>query len=696
MRKLSQGSVTPTAVIFIFVSLLLTTSYLKYSMSASVLQKYRFEEQKALYLAETGVNLEALPILPRVTSARQVIGDPVPYNEIGTYSDVYCSTYTDNLGQSIYMARGKGTTSFNNTMGEHVSITREANLQMIPESFAHFMYFTESEEPGGGPGLGAYVSFGGSDILEGKVHTNGQMQMSQWGCPDFTNARVSAVQGISYNNCNPDGWQSANDEANRISFPPNNAHQRAIQNANFTFTADDLLWRSSGRDSLIMTEIEFVNNGFLVSQWSYQIPPIGAPGPPPTTFNWDLDTSPGGLNDERIAFDAPWDSTTGLYFADSIFIDNQNEEGNDISNVLDDYEVGDTISVYSADPDSNKAWAGVITDISTDISGAIFSVNNISQLFSNGFTDNEEVTLGLIASLDGSIQFNDFAYYHSHPDDGWSVCDTSGLHHFDFEPPASGPDVMPTTMFYAGEQTVIYIRNGQVRVKGFVDGQYTIVTDKFTNYRRSDDFTIWDRVWNNIWITDDLIYADSNTLTGEVVYGSPNRLGLFSGANIILANTEENGGRNSQNGEDLIVNAAMLASEGSVVCQYWQNTISTSAYSGPNFAAPANSLADGRGPRRNPTSPIPTYTGNSDLRGYFRFWGSMSQRKRGYMKRNAPGPYNVSPGIGYDKDYHYDYNFTDFSIPPFFPAASREDGSLALIIKAYGEIPTNNNKGTTQ
>ena len=84
--------------------------------------------------------------------------------------------------------------------------------------------------------------------------------MSQWGCPDFTNARVSAVQGISYNNCNPDGWQSANDEANRISFPPNNAQQRAIQNATFTFTADDLLWRSSGRDTLIMTEIEFVNN----------------------------------------------------------------------------------------------------------------------------------------------------------------------------------------------------------------------------------------------------------------------------------------------------------------------------------------------------------------------------------------------------------------------------------------------------
>ena len=75
-------------------------------------------------------------------------------------------------------------------------------------------------------------------------------------------------------------------------------------------------------------------------------------------------------------------------------------------------------------------------------------------------------------------------------------------------------------MYYAGEQTVIYVRNGQVRVKGSVDGQYTIVTDKNTYYRRSDDFTIWDRVWNNIWIVDDLIYEDSNPMTGEVVYGT--------------------------------------------------------------------------------------------------------------------------------------------------------------------------------
>lgn len=691
-RSFSKGSVTPTAVIFIFVSLLITASYLKYSMSASVMQKYRFEEAKALFLAETGINVEALPVLPKITKARRVITNEVQFSNMGTYNDVYCTTFVDFDGQTVFMAKGKGTSRFKNTMGEIVSITREANIQMRPESYADFMYFTNSEEPGGGPGLGSYVSFGSSDVLEGKVFTNGHMQMSQYGCPDFEYAEVYAVQGISYNNCNEDQWLKANDEAEPLDFPPNKPRDLAIENATFTFTADDLLFRSSGRDTLIMTEIEFVDNGFMVSQWTYLIPPVGAEGPPPTTFRWDLDTSPNNLTDTRIAFDASWDTLSGLYFTDSLFIDNEDVDGSDISDIIDDYEVGDTIAISSADPDSLKYWKGVIVDMSSTVSNATFTVANINQLFTNGFTDAEEVVLSLVASPDNSIPFNRFANYHNHPNDGWSTCDTSGFHHFDFEPPNGTPDIMAPTMFYAGDQTVIYVRNGQVRVKGTVDGQYTIVTDKDTYYRRSDDFTIYDRVWNNIWITDDLIYQDSNTMSGEVVYGTPNRLGLFSGANIILANTEENGARNSGNGQDIIVNGALMAMEGSVVAHYWQNT--TSAYNSPETDNPATSLADGRGPRRNPTSSIPTFTGSSDIRGDFIFWGSMSQKKRGYMKRNAPGPYNISPGIGYDKDYNYDYNFSDFSIPPYYPPASRSDGSMSLVIKAYGEVPINQQKGT--
>ena len=87
----------------------------------------------------------------------------------------------------------------------------------------------------------------------------------------------------------------------------------------------------------------------------------------------------------------------------------------------------------------------------------------------------------------------------------------------------------------------------------------------------------------------------------------------------------------------------------SFVAHYWQNSISNNDLNGPEFSSPVNSKADGRGPFRNPTSAFPQVTGNSDIRGQMILWGSVTQNKRGYMKRNAPGPYPVSPGIGYDK-----------------------------------------------
>ena len=48
MKKSFKGMATPTAVIFTMVSMLITAGYLKYALSASVSQKYRFEEAKAL------------------------------------------------------------------------------------------------------------------------------------------------------------------------------------------------------------------------------------------------------------------------------------------------------------------------------------------------------------------------------------------------------------------------------------------------------------------------------------------------------------------------------------------------------------------------------------------------------------------------------------------------------------------------
>ena len=36
------------------------------------------------------------------------------------------------------------------------------------------------------------------------------------------------------------------------------------------------------------------------------------------------------------------------------------------------------------------------------------------------------------------------------------------------------------------------------------------------------------------------------------------------------------------------------------------------------------------------------------------------------MKRNSPGPYNISPGIGMNKSYNYDNNLKCID-PPLYP-----------------------------
>ena len=66
--------------------------------------------------------------------------------------------------------------------------------------------------------------------------------------------------------------------------------------------------------------------------------------------------------------------------------------------------------------------------------------------------------------------------------------------------------------FPGGNDKVIYVKGGPVRVHGVYSGRYTVVTDEFTEYRRH----AWtgpnipvDTIWNNIWITGDLINKDA-------------------------------------------------------------------------------------------------------------------------------------------------------------------------------------------
>ena len=65
-------------------------------------------------------------------------------------------------------------------------------------------------------------------------------------------------------------------------------------------SADDMLFRSGKKDTMVMTEINFTESGFWASQWWYNIPPIGGP-PNEFDFTWDaagaaLETDISGLH----------------------------------------------------------------------------------------------------------------------------------------------------------------------------------------------------------------------------------------------------------------------------------------------------------------------------------------------------------------------------------------------------------------
>ena len=337
------------------------------------------------------------------------------------------------------------------------------------------------------------------------------------------------------------------------------------------------------------------------------------------------------------------------------------------------------------------------------------------------FLDDEPVKFINTSASTGlaeDVEWNSYNFYHDHLDNGIDFCEAGRIQHFDFEYWNYGgisgngcdiftcPDViynsdyvyMNRTFFSKGNSPqVIYVKGGQVLLRGTVDGLYTIVTDDYTEYRRHDNNDIIDRVWGNIWLIDDIVYLDSDA-SGAVIHpmdgGTNHVLGLIAGGSVIIANTRPNGARDQQYDSDIKINASILAMHGGFISHYWQNTLAD--YHNPTYYT-ANGMttviADGRGGHRNyyrvKSSSPPNFgglfTGDSDYRGTVHLHGSIVQFKRGYMKRNWPGPYPVNaPGLGYDKDYHYDWNL-QLKPPPYFPDLESSDNTVILKMASYGE-----------
>ncbi|NQV16290.1 hypothetical protein HQ531_12585 [bacterium] len=578
IRRQENGHVIFVSMIMVLVSLGFTLGYLQFVMGERFVHLKHVAKAQAKFNAIAGLGKFGNPYLlsAHFTSDTLLSGEDLP--DMRGYSDSINCMFIPVTGanEDQLEASAKGVAFFHGFNGEDIEVTHKVKVRYTPDTFAKYMYFTNTEEPAG-PWAGSYVSFGSGEILEGIVYSNDNITMSAFGCPDFINSpdgqisEVYTAGNFIMNTCSEGIFEGIyEDSAAVIDWPPFTGHERVKNAANWIIHGDDLI-RGIGmeHDTLLMTEIEFRETGFVVKQWPYIIPPF--------------------------------------------------------------------VTRSSGDP------------------GYPSFADSMKQFYPYTFSHNP------FMYPDG---MNTFGNYGENPID-WSHYDF-----LDFPRPDNQDDFYTYREIFANEG-VIWIEGGQVRVYGQIRGRFTVATSADTPYRRFNNYSPA-MLKNNIWIIDDLIYEDSFEGSGVVREGSNNRLGLLSAADIIVANTLENGAHNGAVAGSIIINAAMIAMNQSFKIQYWQNT--TNNY---NFLDGGLVKGDGQG------QDYYGGTGNTDYRGVVNIWGSVIQSKRGYLKRNNPGPYANT--IGYDKNYNYDYNLRDFP-PPAWPENRNADGTRNLSVAAFGDI----------
>ncbi len=161
-------------------------------------------------------------------------------------------------------------------------------------------------------------------------------------------------------------------------------------------------------------------------------------------------------------------------------------------------------------------------------------------------------------------------------------------------------DVAATTVQLSTLNGMIYVK-GDVETRGWMNGQVTMIATK------------------EIYITDDIMYADSNS-NGTLAPGSTNLLGLISLDDIIVTDS-------TPNRTDCRINAAMLALDDEFTVEHYSS-------------------------------------GNP--RGQLTIWGALAEVMRGPVGTFG----NASIVTGYNKDYHYDQRFTT-TPPPYFPVTGQ-------------------------
>jgi len=654
-NDINKGGILTVTLLIGLTGVTFVLGFYNWAMDTNHYYKRGIAKTKAFYNAETGMARKAFQYLWQkdfIDGYSGLEGEKINKN-MGSYLDPkFEYTSRGDRVASVY-----GVHEIRNSSGSTYLCSALVSLPARPQTLAAYMYLTASEEAGGAPftfnGLNnrREVNFGSNDKLEGIVQTNGQLVVSDFGCPNFESAEVYLTNStqIDLGGCDGyqelfGGWGETIDTSSKppVKLPPV-GYETLKSFANHIIDSDTKLFESDYiRDTLIMTDIEFKNNGdYRVVQWWYLMPP-------------HLKT---GSNS-----------------------DNPNQ---------DDLDLDDS---GQCTVDCDQCYNG----------------SNTCEIYeTNGYRDFMASYYAKYINDSGNDNFLIYSSY-TQPTTG-----PAGFHHFDVDQPPSNPltgelstagNITLDQTFSGSDNTIIYIKDGPVRVHGTFKGRYSIVTDEYTLYNRHawnpiEESPI-DTVWNNIWITGDLINADAlpygddleeNITVGNLRDLQPNAdcalitqniMGLVSGANIYIANTQQNGRVNQGTQGNIIINAALMALNESFSIQYWQSTTNSfigNAYPLTNQTSHQPPWGDARGDNYG-------NTGDSDYRGYVYLWGGVVQKYRGYMKRNPTSPYGDAT-IGMDKSYHYDNNL-QCNPPPFYPAIEFDDGSgeISIDISGYTSI----------
>jgi hypothetical protein len=201
------------------------------------------------------------------------------------------------------------------------------------------------------------------------------------------------------------------------------------------FEANDMLFRSGKKDTLVMTEVNFTESGFWASQWWYNIPPIGGP---PNEFDYKWDAVNTALN---VA-------TSGLHFGpDNLFVPGVGYDGTFVilsafditgsniqSTVIGSINTGDVLRVANLAGSKAVSFATTNDPIPIGDDRILVQINPASISFvsssGNGFLDNEQVTVVNTSASTGlaeDVEWNNFHYYHDHNEDGSEYCPVEAL-----------------------------------------------------------------------------------------------------------------------------------------------------------------------------------------------------------------------------------------------------------------------------